>query len=250
MLLWLNTRGVFFPTVSIPGIGLPVLGITALALMIKVELNAPNPSVPVRMFAKKRFRATFVVNLLMVAYSTSIAAYAVRYGTMFMNGSSTLASTITLPQTITQALLGMLIGVIIWHQFKKRFRPLALLALASFMISLLILSTLTPTSSIVLIYAATTIGGIGQALAQSLFTPFFQSELKLEEYTAAQGMYSFSGTGGGTIFGSVCGLCLNLGFSFNQIFLLSAGFLAAALIVAVCTFRFSKEELMEESSAA
>ena len=243
MLLWLNMRGVFFPTVSILGIGLPVLGIAALALMIKVELKVLNPSVPVRMFSKKRFRATFVVNLLMVAYSTSIAAYAVRYVTMLMGGSSTLASTITLPQTIVQAVLGMFVGVIIGRHFKKRFRPMALLALASFMISLLILSTLTPTSSIVLIYVATAIGGIGQALTQSLFTPFFQSELKPEEYAAAQGMYTFSGTGGGTIFGSVCGLCLNLGFSFNQVFLLGAGFLSAALILAVFTFRFTKEEL-------
>ena len=56
-------------------------------------------------------------------------------------------------------------------------------------------------------------------------------------------MYTFSGTGGGTIFGSVCGLCLNLGFSFNQVFLLGAGFLSAALILAVFTFRFTKEEL-------
>ena len=69
---------------------------------------------------------------------------------------------------------------------------------------------------------------------------------KPEEYTAAQGMYTFSDTGGSTIFGSVCGLFLNLGFSFNRVFLLGVGFLAAARILAVFTFRFTKEELAKD----
>ena len=241
--LWLSMVTKFFALVSLPGIGLPILAIVSLALLIKVESKAQNPSVPIQMFKKKRFAYTFCVQMLMVAYSTCITAYVVVYVQSVMHGSALASSTVTMPQTIVQAILGFFVGGLIGKNFKKRFRPAALLALSLYILALLILSTLRPTSSMLVIYVAVAIGGVSQAVTQSIHAPFFQSELSPEEIAPAQGMFQFSSTGGASIFGALCGAAMNMGVNFNQVFLIGAAFVGAALVIALIGFRFPKEEM-------
>lgn len=241
--LWLSMVTKFFALVSLPGIGLPVLAIVSMALLIKVEMKAENPSVPIQMFKKKRFAYTFCVQMLMVAYSTCITAYVVVYVQSVMHGSALASSTVTMPQTIVQAILGFFVGGLIGKNFKKRFRPAALLALSLYILALLILSTLRPTSSMMVIYVAVAIGGVSQAVTQSIHAPFFQSELSPEEIAPAQGMFQFSSTGGASIFGALCGAAMNMGANFNQVFLIGAAFVGASLVIAFIGFRFPKEEM-------
>ena len=89
------------------------------------------------------------------------------------------------------------------------------------------LSTLRPISSMMVIYVAVAIGGVSQAVTQSIHAPFFQSELSPEEIAPAQGMFQFSRTGGASIFGALCG----------------AAFVGASLVIAFIGFRFPKEEI-------
>ena len=105
------------------------------------------------------------------------------------------------------------------------------------------LSTLRPTSSMMVIYVAVAIGGVSQAVTQSIHAPFFQSELSSEEIAPAQGMFQFSGTGGASIFGALCGAAMNMGANFNQVFLIGAAFVGASLVIAFIGFRFPKEEI-------
>ncbi len=247
--LWLCMYGTFFPVLSVPGILMPAAAAAALAGLILYEAKVDNPSVPIAMFKRKRFRATFCIQFLLVAYSTCIIQYAVRYVTLHMGGTSLMSSTVTYPQTIVQAVLGLFVGVLIGKHFKKRFRILALSELAIYLAALLLLSTLQPTSSMIVIYAATAIGGISQALSQSLHAAFFQSELQPAEIGKAQGMFQFASTGGGSIFGAVAAAFVNHGANYNQIFLVGAAFVGAALVIALFTFRFSKEEIEEAERA-
>lgn len=179
---------------------------------------------------------------IMVAYSLCVTAYVVVYVQQIMQGSALASSTVTMPQTIVQGILGFFVGGLIGKNFRKRFRPAALLALSLYIAALLILSTLRPDSSMLVVYAATAIGGISQAVTQSIHAPFFQTELKPEEIPAAQGMFQFSSTGGASIFGAICGAAMNMGADYNQIFLLAAGVVGIALTIACFGFRFSPEE--------
>lgn len=240
--LWLSMVGKFFALRSILGIGLPVLAIVALAALIKTELQVANPSVPIRMFRKKRFAFTFCVQMLMVAYSLCVTAYVVVYVQQVMQGSAFASSTVTMPQTIVQGILGFFVGSLIGKNFKKHFRPAALMALTLYILALLILSTMRPDSSMLVVYTATAIGGISQAVTQSIHAPFFQTELQPEEVPAAQGMFQFSSTGGASIFGAICGAAMNMGADYNQIFLLAAGVVGIALVIAFFGFRFTPEE--------
>lgn len=247
IVLWLSLGGKFFEFFSPIGILIIAIGIISLIMLVKVESVNDNPSVPIHFFKVSRFKTTFVIQMLLVSYSTCVAAFGIVYIQQVMQGSSLVSSTITLPQTIVQALLGIFVGSYVGKNFRKRFRPIALLALACYTVALLIFTTLQPNSSMVIIYFATALGGFGQAVSQSTFAPFFQTQIKPEEFSAAQGMYQFSSTSGATIFTAVCGAALNLGFNYNQIFLLGTILCGLALLIGVIGFRFPKEEIASES---
>jgi len=249
IVMWLSLGGKMFAFFSPVGIAMLAVGIVFAILLIAVERKQANPSVPIHMFKKKRFRTTFLISMLMVAYGTCVGAFAIVYVQQVMGGTATISSTVTMPQTIVQAILGLFIGSIVGRSFKKNFRPAALIALLSYAVALGIFSILQPNSSMFIIYLATALGGIGQAISQSQFAPFFQSELKLEEFSAAQGMYQFGSTGGSCIFTAVCGACITMGWGYNQIFMLGTSLVVVALLIGIVGFRFSKEEINAASAA-
>ena len=146
-------------------------------------------------------------------------------------------------------ILGLFMGGIMGRAFKKRFRPVALLGIIAYGIGLMIFYFLTPSSPVFIIYLATGIGGIGQAVVQATFAAFYQSELKPEDIRPAQGMYQFASTGGSSVFTAIVGAAMTMGMGLQQVFLLGTGFIAVGLVVAIFTFRFPKEEIAAEAAA-
>ncbi|WKY43906.1 MFS transporter [Eubacteriaceae bacterium ES2] len=249
LVMWLSLGNKLFSFVSPIGIALPILAITALTLMIRREAKIDNPAVPILMFKKKRFRYTFIIQALIVAYATCIGAYGIVYAQQIMQLGAMVSSTITMPQTIVQFIVGLFIGAFVGKAFKKRFRVVGLLSITTYLIGLLIFYTLTPDSAIFIIYLATGIGGIGQAISQSCYAAFFQTELKIEEIKQAQGMFAFSQTGGSSVFMAITGVLLTFGLTLNQVFLVGAIFVLTALVLAFFGFRFPKEEIEAETNA-
>lgn len=240
LVMWLSLGGKLFRYASAPGILLPLGAVASLALLIKREKNIRNPAVPIQVFSRKRFRYTFAVQALVVAYATCIGAYGIVYAQQVMGFGAAVSSTVTMPQTIVQFILGLFIGSFVGKEFQKRFRPAALLAILSYLIGLLIFYTLTPSTSLIMIYLATGIGGIGQAITQSCYAAFFQAYMAPEEIQPAQGMYQFASTGGSSVFTALCGAATNAGMSLNQVFLIGFAFVAAALVLGFVGFRIPK----------
>lgn len=249
LVLWLSLGGKMFSFTSWIGILMPIIAIAALILLIKREKKMDAPAVPVRIFAYKKFRAAFIVQTFVVAYSTCAAAYGIRYAIEVMSLDASISSTVTMPQTIVQFILGLFMGGLVGRAFKKRFRPFALLGIICYAIGLMIFYTLSPTSPIFIIYLATGIGGIGQAVVQATFAAFYQSELKPEDIRPAQGMYQFASTGGSSVFTAIIGAAMNLGMGLQGAFLLGTAFILAGLVVALFTFRFTKEEIAAEAAS-
>ena len=249
LVLWLSLGGNLFPFASVLGIGMPVVAVITLVILVNREKKIENPAVPVKMFAYKRFRGAFIVQIFVVAYSTCAAAYGIRYALEVMSLDATISSTVTMPQTIVQFILGLFMGGIMGRAFKKRFRPVALLGIIAYGIGLMIFYFLTPSSPVFIIYLATGIGGIGQAVVQATFAAFYQSELKPEDIRPAQGMYQFASTGGSSVFTAIVGAAMTMGMGLQQVFLLGTGFIAVGLVVAIFTFRFPKEEIAAEAAA-
>lgn len=242
LVMWLSLGGKLFAYASAPGVILPVAAVISFLLLLKREQSVNNPAVPIQVFVKKRFRYTFVIQVLIVSYATCIGAYGIVYAQQVMGFDATVSSTVTMPQTIVQFILGLFVGAFVGKEFRRRFRPAALLAIVAYLAGLMIFYTLTPQTSLFVVYLATGIGGIGQAITQSCYAAFFQTEMTPEEIQPAQGMYQFASTGGSTIFTAICGAAINQGLSLNQVFLIGGGFVGAALILGIIGFRFTDKE--------
>lgn len=241
MVLWLSLGDKLFPRLSFAGIICLAVGVAGFLLLLKVEKDKENASVPISIFSNNRFRWTFIVRALTSGYSTCIAAYGIVYIQQVMERSSTVSSTITMPQTVVQALVGLFIGGWIGKNLQKRFYPMAVLGMGIYTAAMLIFFMLRPDSSMMTIYFATGIGGISQAITNSSLPAFFNASVKAEEYSAANGMYTFAATGGSCIFVAVCGALQNAGCSINQLFLFSAVLCGIAFFIALVKFRIPWE---------
>ena len=251
LVLLLNMAGKQFAWISLESALLLACFCITFVLLIRLELRHPNPSVPIGMFRKSRFRTSFVCITLISAYNVCIAGFAIIFVQQVMGLSAQTSSTVTIPQTMTQAVVGVAAGRIIGGHFIKRLRPAALLTLVLPVAAALLLFSMGQHSSMLILYTASALGGISLATAQCAFIPFFQSQLSGEEYTAAQGMYTFGGVGGSCIFSAIAGSMLNAGLTYNHIFLLAAALCFAAFAYGYFGFRISGEEnnmLLAESS--
>jgi len=210
-----------------------------------VESKHASPAVAIGMFRKKRFTYAFLSSMFISSFSTVFGAYVIVYTQQVMQVSSTISSTGTMPMTIAQAVFGLVFGRILAKEFAKRFRPVALLALTLIVSGMVLICTLQPDSSMLVIYAASALGGIGTVIPQSAYASFFQAELRPEEIGAAQGMFSFGGTGGSCIFMAVSGAMTNGGASISHIFFLAAVWCVVSLLIGIIGFRIPQEEVKQ-----
>lgn len=242
IVLWLSLGGTWFGWTSPVGIGLLCIGVVFIIALIFHEGKHPNPTIPIRMFLKKRFRISFICSALLTAYISCAVGFGIIYAQQIMNVSAQLSATITMPQTIVQIIMGVLIGRILSKDFDKRFRPVAILSTILATLATLVLSCLKPTSPLLVLYISGVIGGFSTSINQMAFIPFYQSELDPSDNVSAQSMYSFAGTGGACLFTAISGAILNNGLTYNHVFLLATTFCATAFIIGLFGFRLQVKQ--------
>ena len=262
MVFWLNLGGKMFAWLSAPSMILLALAVIGLIWMCRRELTIDNPAVPIKMFKNQRLTFAFIGSIVASAYSTCAITYAVMWirlnfgglpGTTFFNGTGTML------QSIVILILGFFIGGFVGKKFATRFRIFGILSMITAMIATGMLYCLKYTGTLaggdlmlingtlpvgmILIYAATAIGGITSVIAQSTFSAFWQSNTPREEVPSGQAMYSFGSTGGSAIFGAIVGVVLGTSGDYTRAF--ATGFVIATigLFCAIIGFRFTKEEV-------
>lgn len=262
MVLWLNLGGKMFPWFSIPSIALAAIAVIALVWMCRRELSIGNPAVPIKMFKNSRMTFAFIGSMAAAAYSNASVTYGVMWtrlnfgglpGTTFFNGTATMA------QSIVILILGFFLGGYIGKKFAKRFRTFGILAMLAAMIATGMLFCLKFTGTaaggdlmlignslpvgMLLIYAATAIGGFTSVVSQSTFSAFWQTNTPREEIPSGQALYSFGSTGGSAIFGAVVGVVLGSSVDYTKAFAVGFVFAAIGFVCALVGFKFTKEEV-------
>jgi MFS family permease len=263
----LNLGGKMFAWVSVPCLGLAVIMVVAFVLMFKRETSIENPAVPLKMFKNSRLTYAFIGSLVAAAYSTCSGSYCVMWirtnyqglaTSTFFNGTGTMA------QQIVIFILGLFIGGYIGKKFTTRFRTFGILSMACVIVACGILYCLKFTGTaaegnlvmlsesfpagMLLIYAATAIGGFTSVVSQSSFSAFYQSNTPREDIPAAQALYTIGSTGGSAIFGAVVGVVLGTSGDFTRAFALGIVFGVIGLIAAIVGFVFSPEEIAAEEA--
>ena len=237
---WLSFGGTYFQRLGLAGILLLVGGIILLALMIRRELRVDNPSVPIAIFRKKRFTVSFLCAILLGTFSFCLPAYGLIFAQYVMQQPASVASTVSMPMTVIQAVVGFVLGGWMGKNFAKRVRIIGLASAACLIIATGLMASLSAQSSIVLIYVASAVGGFTMAALPITLTPFFQSELQPTEIGAAQGMYSFAGTGGTCIFSTLAGIVTTATGSYNSVFMLECVMAIVAFVIMLIGLKMPK----------
>lgn len=246
LVLWLGLAGSAFSWIG-PGLLLPLVVIISAVLLAKHSGKIENPTVPLQIFRYKRFQTSFFSNLLLVTFSTCASGYVLIYILYTMNQSATMGSTSTMPSTIMIMICGLFMGRILAKNFIKNVRTLMIICAFCILAGLACFCLLQPDSSMLLVWVGSALGGIGNSIAQTCLTPFFQYGLPREDYAAAQGMYTFSSTCGATIFVAVVGVLVNV-FGTVKVVFYSAALLAAVNVILVLTRVKITEQDMEEAA--
>lgn len=261
MVLWLNLAGKMFTWGSVPSLILGAVGIVSLVLMVKQELKVENPAVPIRMFRNPRMTYAFIGGLTSAAYATCSGAYCTMWirmnfsqtaGATFYNGTATMA------QQIVIFVLGLFLGGYVAKKFVRRFRIFGIASMAAAVLATGMLYCLKFTGTaaagnlvmlgsvpagMILIYAATAVGGFTSVVAQSTFSAFWQTNTPKEDFPSGQALYTFAGSGGSVIFGAVAGVVLGASQDYSRAFATGCVFAIVGLICSIVGFRFTKEEM-------
>lgn len=241
LVLWLGLSGSLFPWLS-AGLILPVAVAVSAVLLYKHSFQVKNPTVPLYIFKYKRFRAAFFSNLLLVTFSTCASGYVLIYILYTMNKSATLGSTSTMPSTIMIMVCGLFMGSILAKNFIKNLRLMMIICAFCILAALLCFCTLTPESSMLPVWIGSALGGIGNSIAQTCLTPFFQYGLPKDEIASAQGMYTFSSTCGATVFVAVVGVLVNVFGTVKVVFYTAAILALINVILVLARVKISPEE--------
>lgn len=247
--IWTGLSGNMFPWLS-AGLILPVVVVLFAVILIKHSGKLKNPTVPLRMFKHKRFSVAFLSNCCVVVFSVCASGYLLNYLLYVMNTSATLGSTTTIPSTIVITICGLFLGRLLAKNFVKNVRTMTMLGGLCTFAALGLMCLLQPDSSIIQVWVASALGGLGNAISQTCLTPYFQYGLPKEDYATAQGMYQFSGTGFSTIFVAIAGVFVGITGDIKVVFYCGALMAAMNLIVVFTSIKIRPEEAEEVDAAA
>lgn len=241
LVLWLGLSGSLFPWLS-AGLVLPAVAVVSAVILYRHSFQVKNPAVPLYIFKYKRFRAAFLSNLLLVTFSTCASGYVLIYILYTMNKSATLGSTSTMPSTIMIMICGLFMGRVLAKNFIRNLRMLMIVCAFCILAALLCFCLLTSESSMLLVWVGSALGGIGNSIAQTCLTPFFQYGLPQEEIASAQGMYTFSSTCGSTIFVAVVGVLVNISGTVKIVFYTAALLALCNVVLVLLKVKIAPEE--------
>ena len=265
----LNLSGKMFKWGSVPCLILAAAAVILIAVMIRRELTIDQPAVPLKMFSNKRLTYAFICAAVASAYSTCAASYCamwIRTNFQGLPASTFFTGTGTMAQGIVIFILGLFIGGYVGKKFAVRFRIFGILSMVTAMIAtgllyclkftgtaaggdLVLLANGTIPAGMILIYCATAIGGFTSAIAQSLYSAYWQTTTPKEDLASGSALYNFGNTGGSVIFSAVVGVVLGTSGDFTRAFATGFVFACIGLIVAIVGFKFTPEEV-EAAKAA
>ncbi len=247
--LWTGLSGNVFPWIS-AGLILPVIVIIGAILLAKHSNKIERPTVPLYIFKHKRFRTAFFVNALVVTFSTCASGYVLMYILYTMKLSTTMGSTSTIPSTILIMICGLFMGRILAKNFIKNIRTMMLVCTLCIFAALVCFSLLRPDSSMALVWIGSALGGIGNSIAQTSITPFFQFGLPREDIAAAQGMYTFASSGGATIFVAAVGAVMSVtGLDIKIVFYIAAALAFMNIILVLTRVKITDVEAAHVAAA-
>ncbi|HEX5581640.1 MAG TPA: MFS transporter [Gemmatimonadaceae bacterium] len=195
IVLYADLGGTTFPWSSPEMLGLIAAGVVALALFIAAERRAPEPVLPLRLFANRAFTVASVVGLVVGFALFGSVTYLPLYLQVVQGASPTASGLQMLPLMAGNLLTSIGSGQIISRTGRYRIFPIAGMALASG--GLLLLSRVTPATPLLHTMGAMLLLGLGLGMVMQVLVIAVQNVVDYRDLGVA--------TSGATLFRLVGG---------------------------------------------
>lgn len=186
-----------------------VVGVAALAALVKVEKGAAEPLIPLRLFKNSEYTVLLVVGFICYFYMTAMNTYAPIGAIKVMGASKTIAGSLQFPRTILTMLLPTVVGA--WVG-KKRGHAWKAMVVATLLVSASMLALgLTDAATPVLVYfVAITVTGVAESFRAVSITPSAQATLPPADMGVGTSLVNFANSLANTVAATVFGVAYNV----------------------------------------
>lgn len=186
-----------------------VIGIIALAVLIKIESKAEEPLIPLRLFKNRNYTVLLIVGFICYFYLNAMNVYAPIGALRVMKVSTTLAGTLQMPRTIVTILLPTIVGAWVGKKSGNAWKAMAL-ATSLVAIPMAVMGFTTPNTSIIVYLVALGVTGIAESFRSVSITPSAQATLLPQDMGVGTSLVNFVNSLAGTICPAVCGVAYNI----------------------------------------
>lgn len=186
-----------------------ILGIIALIALIKVEGNAVEPLIPLKLFKNPNYTMLLIVGFICYFYQNAMNVYAPIGAMKVMCESAGMAGALQMPRTIITILLPTVAGVWVGKKTANAWKAM-LIATSLVAIPMVAMGFTTPTYSIVIYFVALCVTGIAESFRAVSITPTAQATLSPEDMGIGTSLVNFFNSLANTVAPAVFGVAYNI----------------------------------------
>lgn len=186
-----------------------VIGIIALAALIKIEGKASEPLIPLALFKNKNYTVLLIVGFICYFYQNAMNVYAPIGALQVMGTSTSTAGALQMPRTLITIFLPTIAGAWVGKKAGNAWKAMGIgtLLVAIPMAAMGFTSTNT---SIIIYFAALAVTGIAESFRAVSITPSAQATLSPQDMGVGTSLVNFVNSLAGTIAAAVFGAAYNL----------------------------------------
>ena len=181
-----------------------VIGVIALILFVKIENKTNEPLIPMYLFKNKKYTVLLVIGFICYFYQNAMNVYAPVGALQVMKASASLTGALQMPRTILTMIAGVWVGKKTANAWKAMVVGTVFVA-----IPMLMMAFTTPSTSIILYFAALTITGIAESFRAVSITPSAQSALEPHDMGVGTSLVNFANSLAQTISAAVFAVAYN-----------------------------------------
>ena len=197
--------GSAFPWFSPQAIALVVVAVVSLAAFVWQERRAPEPLLPLRIFATRNFTMAAVLALVSGVILFACVLYLPLFQQNVQGVSASVSGLLLLPMMIPVVIASQVAGRIM--SVTGRYKILPIIGTASAVLGSVLLATMTTTTPVALTACFMVLMGVASGLTQQMTTTIAQNSVEHRDIGAASGAVTMVRTAGGSIavaiFGSI-----------------------------------------------
>lgn len=185
-----------------------VIGVIALILFVKIENKTNEPLIPMYLFKNKKYTVLLVIGFICYFYQNAMNVYAPVGALQVMKASASLTGALQMPRTILTIILPTIAGVWVGKKTANAWKAMVV-GTVFVAIPMFMMAFTTPSTSIILYFAALTITGIAESFRAVSITPSAQSALEPHDMGVGTSLVNFANSLAQTISAAVFAVAYN-----------------------------------------